>query len=113
MNLNLLTGEEFVHFKKELFQELKKLVATQESSPRLMKSKEVCKILHMSPGKLQRLRDTGQIEFIDMGKKYLYDSKHIQRIIAEKTKRKGASCIVYSILVPCMYWLSSVDHFIA
>ncbi len=113
MNLNLLTSEEFEHFKKEFFEELKKLLASQESSPRLVKSKEVCKILHLSPGKLQHMRDTGQIEFIDMGKKYLYDSKHIRSIIAGNTKRKGASCIVYCILVPCIYWLSSLDQFIA
>ena len=113
MKLNLLTGEEFEHFKKELFDEIKKNLASQDLTPQLVTSKQVCKILHVSPGKLQRMRNRGKIEFIDMGNKYLYDIKHILSIVAVNTKRKGGACIIYGILVPSLYLLSTVEQFMA
>jgi len=113
MQFNLLTNEELQHFKKEFLEEIKKILTSHDVMPRLIKSKDVCKILHLSPGKLQQLRDAGDIEFIEMGNKYLYDLRHIQSIIATRTRKRGAGCIVYSILAPTIYWLSYLDQCVA
>ena len=86
MNLNLLTVEDLKNFQKEFIEEIKKLFAPHEKANKLIKSRDVCRMLSMSPGTLQKMRDNGEIEFIQIRNKVLYEVRHILELI-EKNKR--------------------------
>lgn len=50
---------------------------------RFLTTKEVCRLLHISPRTLQTWRDTGKILFIRINGKVLYDQKKIIQSIKE------------------------------
>lgn len=110
MKVDIPTYDAWLAFKKEFFEEFKKMYALYESSNRLLKSSEVCKMLRISPGKLQSMRNAGQIEFIEIGNSFLYELKHVQTIIASNRKRKGGSCLIYGVIAPCIPWLSDLGQ---
>lgn len=98
MNVNVPTIEDLNRLHKQLFDDLVKLFAAQEKTPKFLTGREVCKMLHLSVGKLKRMRDSGEIEFISTGKKYLYELKHILEIIERNKKNKGLMCVLYFLL---------------
>ena len=58
MAATIITTEDLVEFKMDLFQEIKKLIQSTETNPikKCLKSKEVLKLHNISPGTLQNLR---------------------------------------------------------
>lgn len=100
MNLNVPTVEDLNRLFKQLLKDLVRLSLAHEKHPRLLTGGEVCKMLRISVGKLKQMRDRGNIEFIDTGKKYLYELKHILEIIEKNKRNKGLILLLYCLLSP-------------
>ena len=100
MICNLVTLEDFERLQKETIEEMKKLLAAQEKAPKLIKSRDVCKMLGMSPGTLQNMRNSGEIEFIKFRNKISYEVKHVLNLIEKNKQNKGMSCLIYCVLIP-------------
>jgi hypothetical protein len=83
MPLELLTIKDLQEFKSELITELKKMLIHQESNEpqKLLKSREVCKMLRVSPGTLQNLRRNNTVGFLKIGGILYYRFEDIERLI--------------------------------
>lgn len=79
MATTILTIEDLQDFKMELLQELKKLFPNIETGnqKKWLKSKEVRKLLSISPGTLQTLRIKGELPYSKMGGVIYYDHDEI------------------------------------
>ena len=87
MAINMLTQEDFQHFKTELFAELKSLLKNDApAQKKWLKSDEVKKILKVSPGTLQTLRVNGTLQYSKLGGIIYYDFEHIQKTLALNLK---------------------------
>lgn len=86
MEKKLVTVEDLQQFKVELLREIKKLLANAPAPlPKpWLKSHEVQKILKISPGTLQHLRDSGQLKFSKVGGIVFYEMKDIEGMIEAK-----------------------------
>ena len=98
MTLNIVTFEDLDRLRKELVEEIKKLLVIHEKAPRLIKGRAVCKMLNMSPGKLKAMRDKKKIEYVVLGHAILYEFKHILDLIEKNKKNKGLHCFIYGLL---------------
>jgi hypothetical protein len=83
MPLELLTMKDLNDFKAELLKELKQLLAKNEVIPakKLLKSREVRKILRISPGTLQNLRRNKTLCFKKLGGIIYYPYEDIERLM--------------------------------
>jgi hypothetical protein len=90
MPLELLTQKDLQEFKAQLFEELKKILAAYEASQNgnLLKSKDVCRKLMMSPGKLQTMRKNKMISYGKIGGTIYYENQEIIRLYKEKKNLK-------------------------
>lgn len=88
MNINqLITIVELESFKKELIEEFKR-IAKELKGPqgkKWLKSAEVRKLLGLSPGKLQTMRQTGLITYTQIGAVIYYDLDDVYKMF-EKYK---------------------------
>ena len=80
MSVEILTKEDLIKFKIELLTEFKKLI-TEKNDPgkRWLRSKEVEKLLNISPGTLQNYRINGNIKWTKFGNTYFYSLDAIQQ----------------------------------
>ena len=78
-----MTVGDLQQFKLELLREIKKmLVNTPVPLPKpWLKSHEVQRILKISPGTLQHLRDSGQLKFSKVGGIVFYEMKDIEEMV--------------------------------
>ncbi|MGX5690251.1 helix-turn-helix domain-containing protein [Arcticibacter tournemirensis] len=80
----LLTVQDLLDFKQQLLSEIKDLI--QHYPPRQekqwLKAFEIKKMLRLSSGKLQYLRDKGVIPFKKLGGVTYYDLEKIQELMA-------------------------------
>lgn len=85
METTKLTTEDLREFKAALLEEIKKLLHKPSGSgpKKLMKSTEVLKLLQISPGTLQNLRDNGSLPFIRLGRSIFYDADEINNVLME------------------------------
>ena len=83
-----MTVEDLQQFKVELLKEIKKLFAnTPTPLPRpWLKSHEVQRMLKISPGTLQHLRDNGQLKFSKVGGIIYYEMKDIEGMMERKAE---------------------------
>lgn len=87
MPLELLTRQDLLEFKKELLDELQKLFPGDgRNTSTLLKSREVCTLLRISPGTLQNLRKNETLCYIRIGGILYYDREDIEKL---KGKRRG------------------------
>ncbi|MEI3800388.1 Helix-turn-helix domain-containing protein [Chitinophaga ginsengisegetis] len=87
MALEILTREDFVIFKAELFQELGKLFnAPAVKSRKWLKSHEVRELLSISPGTLQNMRINGTLAYTKIGGLIFYDQDEILKLLDGKKK---------------------------
>ena len=79
----LITLEDLADFKEELLRDLKLIVKNVNGKPskQWLKSHEVRKILGISPGKLQALRDNGTIPFTRIGNVIFYSTEDIKAMM--------------------------------
>jgi hypothetical protein len=82
MNVNLITQDDLVEFRKLLISELKEVIIsnTQQKKPWL-KSAEVRKLLNISAGTLQTLRINGSLNYTKIGGIIYYNNSDIEKLL--------------------------------
>ncbi|SFT47764.1 Helix-turn-helix domain-containing protein [Lishizhenia tianjinensis] len=97
MAATIITLEDLTQFKQEIIEEMRALVAHQSFLPveepepkkeekKLIKSHQVQRLLGISPGTLQTLRNNGTIPYSKIGGILFYDKAEIMNLI-ESNKR--------------------------
>ena len=83
--LDLITRADLEEFKKELFEELKKMKidSYENVQKKWLRSVEVRKMLGISPGTLQTLRVKGVLSFTKVGSILYYKHEEIHRVLEE------------------------------
>ena len=87
----LLTVSDLITFKEQLLNEIKDILAQQPPPPspkvekQWLKAFEIKKLLRLSSGKLQYLRDKGVIPFKKLGNVTYYDLEKIQDLMENET----------------------------
>lgn len=79
----VMTIGDFLDLKDQLLTELKKLIKAPgtHAGQKWLKALEVRELLKISAGKLQYLRDRGQIPFKKLGGVTYYDSEKIEKMM--------------------------------
>jgi hypothetical protein len=90
MDSKLVTAADLQVFKAELLREIRKVIANPPAPlPKpWLKSHEVQKILKISPGTLQHLRDSGQLKFSKVGGIVFYEMEDIEEMIDRDSSKK-------------------------
>jgi len=84
MAANIVTIEDLQNLKQELVAEVQRLLQEQVTPTRKwLKSREVMKLLMISPSTLQNLRINGSLPFTKIGGVYFYAYNDIQQMIEE------------------------------
>jgi Helix-turn-helix domain len=80
----LVTVKDLEDFRTKLLMDIKMMLEghLNKTTKRWLKSLEVRKILGISPGTLQTLRNNGKIPFTKMGGLTYYDAAEIDRILS-------------------------------
>ena len=87
----LVTTDDLYELQKRIVEELLSAlkIPLQSVNKKWLKSHEVRRMLKISPGTLQNLKNTGAIPFSKMGGIHFYDSDEIQRLLESgKTNAK-------------------------
>ena len=85
MPLELLTSGDLIDFRLELLKEFKQLLSEKEAPHgRLLKSRDVRKILRISAGTLQNLRRNKTLNFTKIGGIIYYYYDDIQKLLPGK-----------------------------
>lgn len=87
----LVTIADLERFKNQMLQEIRRMLpgSTGQSSKQWLKSREVRKLLDISPGKLHALRINRQLSFMRVGGTIYYDRADIEKMF-EKFKVSAA-----------------------
>lgn len=81
MQIEILTKEELIQFKKELIQAVAQAVKTEDTAPKeWLRSFEVRALLKISVGTLQNLRIKGILRYEKVGGIYYYAYKDIVQL---------------------------------
>jgi hypothetical protein len=90
MSAQILTTEDLMEFKVELIGEIEKLLRQNGIQPvkKWLKSKEVRKLLNISPGTLQTLRVNGTLTYSKIGGVIFYEYDEILKMV-DRNKTKG------------------------
>ena len=83
MAISVVTQDDLKQFKSELLDEIKDLFNSKESSnKRWLRSHEVRKLLgNISPGKLQDMRNKGEIPYKRIGGTLFYDPFEVAKVM--------------------------------
>jgi len=87
----LLTVSDLLLFKQQLINEIKEILSQQPQPPapklekQWLKAFEIKRLLRLSSGKLQDLRDKGVIPFKKLGNVTYYDLEKIQELMENET----------------------------
>jgi hypothetical protein len=81
--LDLITKTDLEEFKKDLFDELKKLNigGPEKFQKKWLRSAEVRKVLGISPGTLQSLRANGVLSFTKVGSILYYRCEDLDKVL--------------------------------
>ncbi len=73
-------------FKQDLLASIKRLLEASAANPvkKWLKSYEVEKLLDISPGTLQTLRNNGTLPYTKIGSIIYYDPQDIEKVLQEK-----------------------------
>lgn len=88
--MDLVTKEDLQVFKVQLMDDIRKLLERsdkKEEDAEWIKSKQVRKILDVSPGTLQNLRITGKINPKKIGGTWYYSRKEIAALFTQIKRR--------------------------
>ncbi|KAA0993423.1 helix-turn-helix domain-containing protein [Dyadobacter aurulentus] len=79
---HLVTIKDLEEFKQDILQEINKLLkhGRQDTTKKWLKSREVRKLLDISPGKLHQLRANRQLGFMRIGGAIYYDYVDIEKM---------------------------------
>lgn len=84
MAATIITQEDLIQFRDDLFEELKKYFSKKEESTantKWLKSHQVQRLLSISPGTLQNLRANGTIPYTKIGGVIFYSQEEINAIM--------------------------------
>lgn len=83
MAATIITTEDFIEFKKELLEEIKKIFDSQTTTQnkKWLKSAEVRELLNISPGTLQNLRINGTLSYTKIGGTMYYANQDIDKLL--------------------------------
>lgn len=82
MPLELLTVKDLEKFKTELLEEIKNLLLKKAfSENKLLKTKDVCRMLKLKPGTLQNLRNKKKLDYRKIGGTIYYKQEHVEELI--------------------------------
>lgn len=85
MAVEIITKEDLMRFKRDLLQELKEIFKENTAEqPQWIKSPQVRKLLHISPGTLQNLRVNGTLPFTKIGGVIYYSMADIEKVLQSK-----------------------------
>ncbi|MBI3137226.1 MAG: helix-turn-helix domain-containing protein [Sphingobacteriales bacterium] len=75
-----VTAGDLLLLREELFREMNKVMGVREAIPKRpwLKSHEVRRLLKISSGTLQHMRDSGKLKFTRVGGIFFYDVKDIE-----------------------------------
>ncbi|HSZ85262.1 MAG TPA: helix-turn-helix domain-containing protein [Puia sp.] len=84
----LLTTDDLNDFKRQMLFEIKSLLKEHVGSPskKYLKSKDVRKLLNISPGTLQNLRVNGTLPYSKIGGVIYHDADDIHQMLRSNTK---------------------------
>lgn len=85
--IDLITVEEFEQFKKEVIQDIKKILEPHLRAKQWLRSKDVQKMLNISPGTLQNLRINRSIPWTKLGGIVYYPAADVQKLLEENLRR--------------------------
>ncbi|MCD9015181.1 helix-turn-helix domain-containing protein [Parachryseolinea silvisoli] len=82
---NIVTLEDLEVFKKSLLHDLVDIISERKNNPyrEWLKSRDVRRILMISPNTLQQLRERGKLSFTKIGSIYYYAYADIARMLEE------------------------------
>ncbi|PHR48022.1 MAG: DNA-binding protein [Fluviicola sp.] len=84
MATSVLTTEDLKHFKSELLDEIRNLIREEKPvQKKWLKSPQVRKMLNISPGTLQNLRQNGTLPYSKMGGSIYYAYEDIIKVLKE------------------------------
>lgn len=85
MAATIITTEDLREFKKELLDDIKKLleVKSTSTSKQWLKSSEVRKLLGISSGTLQNYRINGSLSYTKIGGTLFYSHDDIEKILSK------------------------------
>lgn len=82
MAISVVTQDDLKEFKTELLNEIKSLISSKDNNKRWLRSHEVRKFLgNISPGKLQDMRNKGEIPFRRIGGTLFYDPSEVSKVM--------------------------------
>ncbi|MCH7411518.1 helix-turn-helix domain-containing protein [Belliella sp. DSM 111904] len=83
MAVEIITQEDLDKFRRELLEDIKRLLKIISGQPtkKWLKSFEVRKLLGISPGTLQNLRVNGTLPYTKVGGVLYYDQDDIQKML--------------------------------
>lgn len=81
--MEILTKDDLIQFKQELFLELRSALSIQKPLKRWLKSSEVRVILDCSAGTLQNLRINGTLSPTKIGGTWYYDADQVQNLLSK------------------------------
>jgi len=86
--VEIVTKDDLLHFKQELLREVETLLIrySQPETKRWLKTNEVRKLLGLSAGTLQTMRNNGTLSFSLIGNLAFYDYNEVIALL-EKTKQ--------------------------
>jgi hypothetical protein len=85
MQVEILTREDMMKFKRELLLELKELIKERTiDQPQWIKSPQVRKLLNISPGTLQNLRINGTLPYTKIGGVMYYAFADIEKVMQSR-----------------------------
>ena len=85
--------EDLNTFKSELLFAINQMLAGNAPKPakKWLKSNEVRKLLEISPGTLQTLRDNGTLPFTKIGGLIFYNTDEVDKMLSKKNLRRAPS----------------------
>lgn len=91
MPASIITLEDLQTFKKELLEDIRKLMSQQTvvTDRKWLKSHEVRKLLGLSNGTLQNLRINGTLPFTKIGGIMYYKYEDIQKMLDKSVNKRG------------------------
>lgn len=84
MELQIITPADLADFRAILLKDLKEILSKQsQPDKKWLKSKEVRKLLNISPGTLQNLRINGTLGYTKIGSILYYDNDDIEKLLSQ------------------------------
>lgn len=85
MAVEIITKEDLMRFKRDLLEELRDIIKEKTvDQPQWIKSPQVRKLLHISPGTLQNLRINGTLPYTKIGGVIYYSIADIEKVMQSK-----------------------------